>query len=839
MKNVLCRFLGRFFGAAAALASCLPLAVEAADVNDGRNAASPHEISSSDMKRAEDIAARMTLEEKISYISGLKSFYIRAIPRLGIPEIRMADGPCGVRNNTKSTLYPCGICSAASWNRDAVESLGHGLGLDARARGVDIMLGPGVNIYRAPMCGRNYEYFGEDPFLASETAKHYIMGMQAEGVMATVKHFAVNNQEYARHSVSSDADERTLNEIYFPPFRKAVQEAGAGAVMDSYNPVNGVHATENRWMNIDVLRKRWGFRGIVMSDWTSTYSTAGIAGGGLDLEMPKAVFFTEDRLRDAIDSGVVREEDIDEKVRHILQTLISFGMLDTPRGADKSVAEDCEYSRQVALEVAREGLVLLKNEDESLPFRKGKVLVMGPNADRVPSGGGSGFVTPISSVSVYQGLAAAKGMKNVILLSDEMLYEDIMPQIFTDETLREQGFKGSYYPVPGFEGRPVMERVDSDVNFFWKYGAPCDGIPDDKFSVSWEGVYKAGKDGTVRFLMSGDDGYRLFVDGVLLGGDWGNHALSSKSAFLDVKAGESYRLRFEYFDKAGEATVTFGAGIMNEQLLSENLGKVSYVVFCAGFDSNSEGEGFDRSFSLPAEQKRLIKIIGEAHRNLTVVINAGGGVDFNGWSDYVEAVLMAWYPGQEGGTAVADILTGKVSPSGKLPISIENSWDDNPVRHSYYENAKQPRHVEYTEGVFVGYRGYDRSGVSPAYPFGFGMSYSKFEYSGMDVTALGDGSVKVELNVCNSGRMDASEVVQVYVHDCESSVKRPLKELKGYEKVFLRKGETRRVSIILGPDAFAFYDVDLHDFRVEPGEFLILAGGSSADLPLSAMVHVD
>ncbi|MDE7127864.1 MAG: glycoside hydrolase family 3 C-terminal domain-containing protein, partial [Bacteroidales bacterium] len=379
---------------------------------------------------------------------------------------------------------------------------------------------------------------------------------------------------------------------------------------------------------------------------------------------------------------------------------------------------------------------------------------------------------------------------------------------------------------------------DKNISFFWKYGSPAKGIPDDKFSVAWEGVYKAEKDGVVRFLMSGDDGYRLFVDGVLLGGDWGNHSLSSRSAFLDVKSGRKYQIRFEYFDNAGEATVSLQAGIMNEKLLEESLSGASHVVFCAGFDSNSEGEGFDRNFSLPAEQKRLIDRVASAHRNVTVVVNAGGGVDFSGWSENVSSVLMAWYPGQEGGTALAEILTGKVSPSGRLPVSIEKSWDDNPVHHSYYENAKQAKHVEYNEGIFVGYRGYDRSGISPEYPFGFGLSYTTFEYSDMSVVSLGDGKVKVELDVRNSGQMDASEVVQVYVSDCESSVKRPVKELKGYAKVFLRRGETRRVSIVLGPDAFAFYDVGLHGFRVEPGEFDIMAGGSSSDLPLSCRVYV-
>ena len=798
-------------------------------------ASAQHRITPEDEARAKELVSRMTIEEKIDYIGGLKSFYIRAIPRLGIPQIRMADGPCGVRNNTKSTLYPCGICSAASWNRDAVEALGHGLGADAKARGVDIMLGPGVNIYRSPLCGRNYEYFGEDPYLASEVAKHYILGMQDEGVMATVKHFAANNQEYARHTVSSDVDERTLNEIYFPAFRKAVQEAGVGAVMDSYNPVNGVHATENAWMNIDVLRNQWGFKGILMSDWTSTYSTVGIANGGLDLEMPKGVFFTQERLKAAIENGTVREEDIDLKVQHILQTLISFGMLDAQKPEVNDLDERQE-SRDAALQVAREGIVLLKNEG-SLPMAKrGKILVMGPNADRIATGGGSGFVTPISSVSVYQGLVDAKGAKNVTLLSDDMLYKDIYSEIFTDETFSARGFKAAYYPNKKFEGEPVMERIDGRIDFHWKYSSPCEGLPDDGFCARWEGVYKAAQDGTLRFRMSGDDGYRIIVNGKQIGGDWGNHSLSSKSAFMDVKAGQTYNFRFEYFENVGEATVILEVGMMDSARMYAALKNATAVVYCAGFDSDIEGEGFDRGFALPQDQRRVIGMLSEAHPNVNVVLNAGGAVDFRGWSEDVESVLMAWYPGQEGGTAVADILTGKISPSGKLPISMENDWNDNPVRNSYYENAMQQKHVEYTEGIFVGYRGYDRSGKTPRYPFGYGLSYSSFGYSDLKVEVLPDGNVKVGVTLTNTGQMDAAEVVQVYVKDCEASVVRPEKELKGFSKIFLRKGETATVSVLLKPEDFAFYDVDIKDFRVEPGEFVIYAGGSSADLPLSERI---
>ena len=447
-------------------------------------------------QRARELVSQMTLEEKIDYISGPKSFYIRAVPRLGIPEIRMADGPQGIRNNTQSTLYPCGILSASTWNRKLARELGHGLARDAKARGVSILLGPGVNIYRSPLCGRNYEYFGEDPYLTGETAKEYILGVQEEGVMATVKHFAANNQEWSRHHASSDVDERTLQEIYFPAFRKAVQEAGVGAVMDSYNPLNGVHATENSWLNIDVLRKQWGFKGILMSDWTSVYSGVGAANGGLDLEMPVGKFMTREILIPAIENGIVKEETIDAKVRHILQTLIAFGALDTPR-EDKSIDKDNAQSKEIALDLAREGVVLLKNDNGTLPYRNGRTLVIGPNADIIPTGGGSGFVTPYSVVSLYDGMVQLKGGRQIELLSDSILYKDMSQQIYTDGSFTQNGFKGEYYNTRNLTGELFQAAIEPAIDHAWKYGAPFDGMPVDQFSARWTGVYKADQDGIV------------------------------------------------------------------------------------------------------------------------------------------------------------------------------------------------------------------------------------------------------------------------------------------------------------------------------------------------------
>lgn len=795
-------------------------------------------ISPEHEARAAELVSRMTLEEKIDYIAGVRSFYMRAVPRLGIPEIRMADGPCGIRNNTVSTLYPCGILTAAAWNRSLAMELGHGLGRDAKARGVSILLGPGVNIYRSPLCGRNYEYFGEDPYLAGETGKYYILGVQEEGVMATVKHFAANNQEWSRHHVSSDVDERTLHEIYFPAFRKAVREAGVGAVMDSYNLVLGVHSTENGWLNNTVLRDMWGFRGIVMSDWTSVYSTSGAANGGLDLECPTGVYFTREKLMPLIESGVVREETIDRKVRHILQTLIAFGMLDAPR-QDTSIELDNPQSRKTALEVARHGCVLLKNEDNALPFRKGRTLVLGPNADRIPTGGGSGFVTPYSTVSVYDGLVEAFGARKTELLSDDMLFRDILPDVCADASLSERGFNAEYYSSVRPEGEPFTVCVDTVVTHFWKYGAPFDGMPEDRFSVVWTGYWKAPQAGLVRIAMGGDDGYRVAVDGKILGGDWGNHSYSSRDAFFDAEAGRVYCIRFEFFDNAGEATVTFDAGLMDRGRLEKALARADNVVYCAGFDSSLEGEGFDRPFELPEAQRSIMNMITSLHDNVAVVLNAGGGVDFNGWSENAGAVLMAWYPGQEGGRAVAEILSGKVSPSGKLPISIEDRWEDNPVYDSYYDRRNVPhKRVEYKEGVFVGYRGYDRLGKAPRYPFGYGLSYTEFEYSGLSVVQCGMHQFCVSFDITNTGKTDGWEVAQVYVCDPDSSVPRPEKELKGYEKVFVPKGCTVRVEIILDEDAFSFYDTLSGGFVVEPGTFIIKAGPSSAELPLECEIAI-
>lgn len=792
-------------------------------------------ITSQAEQRAKEIVAKMTLTEKIEYLSGYTSFSLRAIPRLGIPEVRLADGPQGIRNHApNSTLYPAGILTASTWNREAVRQLGKGLGQDARARGVSILLGPGVNIYRAPLCGRNFEYFGEDPYLASEVAKQYIQGVQSEGVIATIKHFAANNQEWNRHHASSDVDERTLHEIYFPTFEKAVKEAEVGAVMNSYNLLNGVHATENKWLNIDLLRHNWGFKGILMSDWTSVYSAVGAANGGLDLEMPKGKYLNVEKLMPAIQKGLVTEETINLKVQHILQTLITFGVLDRAQ-KDASISLDNPFSRQAALELAREGVVLLKNTDNILPL-KGKTVVLGPNANLIPTGGGSGFVSPFSTVTVSQGMKELQ-KKNAILLTDDILFEDIQEEFYADEAAQVKGFRAEYFKNKKLEGTPDAVRTEEVINYNWKANAPLEGFPQDAFSIRWTGTYVPKTSGLLRLNIGGDDGYRLIINDKMIMGDWGNHSYSSRGKIMEVEAGKTYVFRIEFFDNISDAMINFRVSKMNEDKLTKELANAANVVLCTGFNSGTEGEGFDRPFAMPSDQEQFIEKVAAMHKNVAVVLNAGGGVDLTKWGDKVKAILMAWYPGQEGGRAIAEILTGRISPSGKLPISIEKRWEDNPVCKSYYENLQgEYKRVNYDEGVFVGYRGYDLSGVEPRYPFGYGLSYTTFEYSNLRVEKTGEHRAKVSFDLKNTGKMDASEVAQVYVHDVEASVPRPYKELKGYEKVFLKKGQMKRVTVELDERAFSFYDMNRHQFVVEKGDFVILVGPSSGQLPLKTTV---
>lgn len=782
-------------------------------------------------EEARCIVSKMTLEEKIDYLGGdVDGFSIHAIPRLGLPKVRMADGPQGLRNNVNSTYYPCGIMSAASWDRTLMRRVGNGLGDDFRSNGIAFILGPGVCMYRSPLCGRNFEYFGEDPYLSSETALQYILGVQERGTIATIKHFAFNNQEYDRHNVSSDVDERTAEEIYFLSFRKAIEKGHVGAVMSSYNPVNDVHAAENPWLLRDKLRKEWGFKGVLMSDWGATYDGYASCVGGLDIEMPTAKFMNRNCLLPLVKSGVLPESIINEHVQHIIQTLLAFGLLDKTLPVI-SKGRDLPGSKQAALEMARGGIVLLRNEEKELPLH-GSVAVIGPNADIIAKGGGSGEVNPYSGTTLWQG----------------------MRKLFKGAKLEPWGkiinleFKAEYFSNSALHGTPNITCLERDIDHSWGVGSPDESIPNDNFSARWTAEYTPDKDMSVILSAKGDDGFRVFIDGEKVIDAWSEHGVESRQKSVTLKGGYKHNVVMEYFERAGEACAALSLTRYDNTQLKKRLSHYDHVVLSVGFDKSAEGEGHDRTFELDTIQQQLINDVTAAHRHVTVIINSGGGVEMSSWIDKTQAVIMAWYPGQEGGTALAEVLSGKTVPSGKLPISIERRWEDNPAFASYYPNqpteqghntntySELPHRVLYSEGVFGGYRGYDRSGVKPLFPFGFGLSYTTFDYSNLKIEQKGDYNVTVSFDITNIGLRDAAEVAEIYISDRECSIPRPHKELKGYEKVFIKKGATVHVSVNLDSEAFQFYDSSAHRFVVEPGVFDILVGGSSVNLPLKGEV---
>lgn len=801
--------------------------------------------SSTDVeKRVDSILSKMTLDEKLEIIGGINDFFTRPNPRLGIPSLKMSDGPMGVHDYGLTTAYPAGIALAASWDRDLAHQVGVSMGKDARARGVHFILGPGMNIYRAPMNGRNFEYFGEDPYLASRIAVAIIQGIQEQRVVATAKHFTANNSEFARMTLSSDIDERTLREIYLPAFEASVKEAKVGAVMDAYNLVNGTYMTANDHLNNEILKKEWGFSGILMSDWGATHDGIAAFNGGLDLEMPSPTFMNRDTLMPGLKDGRLATATLDDKVRRILRTAIAFGFFDKPQ-EDTDIPTFSQEGRQVALEEARSGVVLLKNSNNLLPFNPDKIktiAVIGPDAyPAVVSGGGSAETKPFMAVSYLEGISNRLGTKAKVLYAvDSPVLDQVFENSeFVTEPGGEAGLKGEYFSNQDLKGTPALARTDEHIHLDFGEGSFAPGEPIDHFSIRWTGYFVPKTTGDYTFFSSADDGVRLWVDDALGIDDWLPHAQTVDSYAKHLEAGNAYKIRLEYFEDVGSAIVGFGVTRPEEYVGRETkplAAKADAVIICVGFDPKTESEGADRTFRLPGGQDELIQQISAVNKNTIVVLTAGGNVDMTRWIDDVPAVLDAWYPGQEGGTALAQILVGDYSPSGKLPVSFERRWEDNPTFHNYYPAPGEHR-VKYAEGVFIGYRYFDRSETKPRFAFGHGLSYSTFAYSKISVTPnVGNltAPVSVSFEVKNTGTRAAAEVAEVYVGDSHASVPRPVKELKNFAKVNLQPGESKRVTLTLDRRAFSYYDVDKKDWNAEAGDFAILVGASSDDIRLQA-----
>ncbi len=811
--------------------------------------------------RVEAILAKMTLEQKIDYIGGSDGFYVRAMPELGMPALRMADGPLGVRNYGPATAMAAGINLAATWDPELARRVGVEIGRDARAKGVNFLLGPGLNIYRAPLNGRNFEYFGEDPYLASRIAVGYIDGVQSQGVSATAKHFAANNSEFDRHNTDAIVDERTLREIYLPAFEAAVKEAHVGAIMNSYNLLNGEHATQNEMLDTQILKREWGFRGVLMSDWSATYDGVAAAKSGLDLEMPSAVFMNRKTLLPAVQDGTLPAAMLDDKVRRILRLAVRLGWPDREQ-TDTSIPRYNVEGRREALQAAREGIVLLKNDAKALPLDKRAIktiAVIGPDAyPAVYEGGGSAGVRPFAAVSLLEGIANAAGP------SVKTLYRRGIPALneLADATTFSIGTAGGgaglsaeYFSNQNLEGEPALRRNDAHINFGVNPNAELGGVgmsyPAGTGSARWTGYYSAASATSYDVVIesTGESGgyYRVYLDDKIVFDSWRDaRAMTvAKAMSLDARA---HKVVVEHRGTAGFLGTRFRFAIVRrdsyvDPAAEKMAASADAVVVAAGFDPQSESEGGDRTFGLPPGQDQLIERMAALNKRTIVVVASGGAVDTNGWIDRVPAVLATWYPGQEGGTAVAGVLFGDVDPSGRLPISWDRRWEENPAHDSYYPAAVDTNRVEYKEGVFSGYRGYERGGAKPLFPFGFGMSYTTFGYKNLavrPVAAAPAGAApgrrelryEVSFDVTNTGAREGAEVAEVYVGETHPAVPRPSRELKGLSRMDLRAGATQRVKVALNSRAFAYFDAGAHVWRVDPGEFTISVGRSVDDIRL-------
>jgi len=672
--------------------------------------------------RADRVLQAMNLEEKFVLIAGDGGFGIRGLPRLGLPPVWMSDATSGPRCFGPTTAFPSAVAMAAAWDPGSTARAAEHIAEAARAKGVSILLGPGINIARIPTCGRNFEYMGEDPLLAGRVAAAYTAACRRRGVLCAVKHYVANNSEFDRHRASSEVDDRTLREIYLPAFRTVVKTGGAEVVMTAYNPVNGTWASESASLVGGILRSEWGFDGIVVSDWNSLYSTVGPVLAGLDLEMPGPRWFTPKRFRRALESGAIREADLDRMVHRILSVLFAAGVYDRPT-KDSEARELHADHEQAALDAALSGIVLLEN-DGVLPLPDGKgrtVVVCGPRADPTPVlGGGSGYVARRSSESSLA------------------------------EAMRRTAPAATIVHLPFRRWGPTRRECR---------------------------------------ILAGADA----------------------------------------------------------------------VVTACGFDHRIESELYDRPWRLPAAQRRLIRRVGGLNPRSIVVLFAGGDVETESWRTSVRGLVHALYPGQAGGQALAELLFGRENPSGRLPFTMARRWNDIAAVRDYprrYRSTsaarmfigqgnprlRRIRRWRYTEGLMVGYRHFVTAGVSPAYPFGFGRSYTRFRYEAISAAPNSIGpndGVDVRVRLRNIGERPGSEVVQIYVSDPVSRLDRPLRELRGFRKIPLEAGEAADVVIRLDPEAFRYWDPDAPDgggWVAEPGEFRIQVCRDSSTVVLETTI---
>ena len=784
-------------------------------------------------KRIDTLVHELTLGEKAALAAGIDLWHGPGVARLEIPPLKVTDGPSGARgeqwSGRPSANFPCGTALGATWNLPLVHEVGMRLGVEAKRKNAHALLAPTVNIHRHPLAGRNFECYSEDPFLSGRMAVAYITGVQSQGVACTVKHFVANDSEFERNTISSEVDERTLREISLVPFEAAVVEAGTWALMTAYNRVNGLYCSEHGPL-IAMLRDEWGFDGVVMSDWYGTHSTVPAANAGLDLEMPGPPQWFGEKLEDAVDAGDVDEKAVNEKARRVLTLLEQTGRLDDAVPHTEECVDD-PVDREVARRAARESFVLLRNENAVLPIADtGTIAVIGPNASAcVIQGGGSARVEPHGPVSPLAGLRAR--FTTTIEHARGCFSSKRTPVL--DTAVLDGPLTVEYFAGRERAGVPVYTE-EARRGLFTFIGPVGNGVPEE-FSLRARGTVVASESGEWTFSLVQVGRARLSIDGEVVVDNWQPTARSAafmgygseeRRGTIELLAGEPRDLEVEFVPPRGLGGLEIGcmppnpADLMDRAVALAARARVAVCVI--GTDNDWESEGHDRdSMALPAPQDELIRAVAAANPCTVVVVNAASPVEMP-WCDDVAAVLQAWFPGEEWGNALADVLSGDVSPSGKLPTTFAHRLEDTPAFTNYPGERGQ---VRYGEGVFVGYRWYDVRDIEPQFCFGHGLSYTTFAIG--EPVWVGES---LRLRVTNTGSCAGAEVVQCYVRDVEASVARPVQELKAFAKVTLDPGQSEDVVLELGPRSFAFWDVAARDWLVEPGDFELLVGTSSRDI---------
>jgi beta-glucosidase len=829
-------------------------------------------------QRVNSILSQLTLDEKISYIGGTPFFDVKPIPLPNLqtplnPQIFQTDAGLGERNSPASVRYPSGLVLAATFNRDRATDAGAGLGRDTRARGFFSILGPGMDFYRTPYGGRNFEYMtGEDPYLGSQLIPKVIQAIQEQGVWACAKHYVCNDQEENRTNINEIIDERTLREIYLPPFEAAVKEGHTATVMGAYNflqigPLPSAQCNESSFLLTNVLKNEWGFTGFVMSDYNAIHNGVNAYLAGCDLDLPNGQFMNSSTLEPLIENGTLPESILNDKVRRILREVISFGFLDRQQ-LDSSIPLDDPQSEQAALDTAREGVVLLKNDGNLLPLQRGRVrtvAVVGPAAiGAPPTGFGSSTVFPISYVPELDGIESEAPAGTEVDFISDCTPEPTTAEWQTIDALgeAERGLQGQYFTTPDLSGTPATTRVDNDINFDWEQ----DPIPvtsnQGNFSAKWTGQFVPQISGDQVIKVCADGGVRVLVNGQILIDNFSSPPLPpvgygptpGLSAKFSATAGTPCSVELDYHRVPGFFGNAYGGrssggrngGLLGVQLswaslqAPQDFAKYDAVVVCVGTNNQYDGEGYDRPFDLPEFQGELIQNLANVNPRTIVITHGGGSFNAEPWINQVRGLIQAFYPGQNGGQAIAEILFGAVNPSGKLPISWEKLAQDNPAFATFPMPLNQlPTTIDYSEGIFIGYRGYEKNHIQPLFPFGFGLSYTSFAFSNLKIEpAVFDGQapVTVSFTVTNTGKRAGAEVAELYVGQQSPTIVRPIKELKGFEKVNLNPGQSSTVTLSLDQRSFAYFNTTTEKWDAVPGVYNVVVGDSSDNTPLKGQV---